>query len=77
MVLIGYIPFYFDLERTSDHAIVVLTSILVIATMGSSIQEVNVIEMFLFPYYLILYQPISQVDSVYPEPQPRTTKNYN
>ena len=41
MVMIGYLSFYFELERTSDRAVVVLTTILVIATMTSSMQEVS------------------------------------
>ena len=44
MVMIGYLSFYFELERTSDRAVVVLTTILVIATMTSSMQEVSTYE---------------------------------
>ena len=40
LVLIGYLSFYFDLEYFTDRAMVVLTTMLVIATITSSIQAV-------------------------------------
>ena len=46
LVLIGYLSFYFDIENFTDRAMVVLTTMLVIATITSSIQAVS------FPYYL-------------------------
>ena len=56
MVMIGYLSFYFELERTSDRAVVVLTTILVIATMTSSMQEVsNQLKFFLYQYTNIIY----------------------
>ena len=41
LVLIGYLSFYFDLENFTDRAMVVLTTMLVIATITSSIQAVR------------------------------------
>ena len=46
LVLIGYLSFYFDIENFADRAMVVLTTMLVIATITSSIQAVSL------PYYL-------------------------
>ena len=40
-VLIGYLSFYFDIENFTDRAMVVLTTMLVIATITSSIQAVS------------------------------------
>ena len=45
LVLIGYLSFYFDIENFTDRAMVVLTTMLVIATITSSIQAVSL------PYY--------------------------
>ena len=42
-VLIGYLSFYFDLENFTDRAMVVLTTMLVIATITSSIQAVRLV----------------------------------
>ena len=39
LVLIGYLSFYFDLENFTDRAMIVLTTMLVIATITSSIQQ--------------------------------------
>ena len=41
LVLIGYLSFYFDIENFTDRAMVVLTTMLVIATITSSIQAVS------------------------------------
>jgi len=41
LVLIGYLSFYFDIENFTDRAMVVLTTMLVIATITSSIQTVS------------------------------------
>jgi len=38
LVLIGYLSFYFDLENFTDRAMIVLTTMLVIATITASIQ---------------------------------------
>ena len=43
LVLIGYLSFYFDLENFTDRAMVVLTTMLVIATITSSIQAVRLV----------------------------------
>ena len=41
LVLVGYLTLYFDLENFNNRAMVVLTTMLVIATKTSSIQAVN------------------------------------
>ena len=41
LVLIGYLSFYFDIENFTDRAVVILTTMLVIATITSSIQAVS------------------------------------
>ena len=46
MVLIGYLSFYFDIENFTDRAMVVLTTMLVIATITSSIQAVSFVLTF-------------------------------
>ena len=43
LVLIGYLSFYFDLENFTDRAMIVLTTMLVIATITASIQAVIMI----------------------------------
>ena len=43
MVIIGYSSFYFEIERISDRAIVVLTTILTFSTVSSSIQDVSIL----------------------------------
>ena len=40
LTLIGYLSFYFDLENFTDRAMVVLTTMLVIATITASIESV-------------------------------------
>ena len=42
LVFIGYLSFYFDLDRFTDRTMVVLTTMLVIATITSSIEAVNI-----------------------------------
>ena len=46
LVLIGYLSFYFDIENFTDRAMVVLTTMLVIATITSSIQAVSFVLTF-------------------------------
>ena len=46
LVLIGYLSFYFDIENFTDRAMVVLTTMLVIATITSSIQAVGFVLTF-------------------------------
>ena len=41
LLLIGYLSFYFDIENFTDRAMVVLTTMLVIATISSSIEAVS------------------------------------
>ena len=41
LVLVGYLTLYFDLENFNNRAMVVLTTMLVIATKTSSIQAVK------------------------------------
>ena len=38
--MVGYLSFYFDLENFTDRAMVVLTTMLVIATITASIESV-------------------------------------
>ena len=40
LVLVGYLTFYFDIENFTDRIMVVLTTMLVVATITSSIQQV-------------------------------------
>ena len=41
LVLVGYITFYFDVENFTDRVMVCLTTMLVIATITSTIQQVS------------------------------------
>ena len=41
LVLIGYLSFYFDIENFTDRAVVILITMLFIATITSSIQAVS------------------------------------
>ena len=41
MIIIGYSSFYFEIERVSDRALVVLTTILTFSTVSSNIQDVS------------------------------------
>ena len=49
LVLVGYLTLYFDLENFNNRAMVVLTTMLVIATKTSSIQAVNNIIVHKYP----------------------------
>ena len=54
LVLIGYLSFYFDLENFTDRAMIVLTTMLVIATITASIQAVIII-ISLTHYHIVCY----------------------
>ena len=43
LVLVGYLTFFFDIENFTDRVMVVLTTMLVVATITSTIQAVNII----------------------------------
>ena len=38
--MIGYLTFYFDIENFTDRSMILLTTMLVVATMTSSIESV-------------------------------------
>ena len=40
--MVGYLSFFFDLENFTDRAMIVLTTMLVIATITSTIQQVQI-----------------------------------
>ena len=42
LVLVGYLTFFFDIENFTDRVMVVLTTMLVVATITSTIQAVNI-----------------------------------
>ena len=61
LLIVGYLSLFFDVENFTDRIMVVLTTMLVIATISSSIQQVYVIHfmvhdhlktIFLFRLYL-------------------------
>ena len=56
LVLIGYLSFYFDLENFTDRAMIVLTTMLVIATITASIQAVIIIiSLNITHYHIVCY----------------------
>ncbi len=46
LILVGYLSYHFDLDDFPDRIMVTLTTMLVIATMTSSIQKVRWLHMF-------------------------------
>ena len=58
LIFVGYMSYYFDLNDFSDRVMVALTTMLVIATATSSIEEVR-IDLLMRSTYLILINTIS------------------
>ena len=52
LVLIGYLSFYFDLENFTDRAMIVLTTMLVIATITAAIQAVILITLLNLSHHI-------------------------
>ena len=42
LAMVGYLTFYFDIENFTDRVMVVLTTLLVIATITQTINQVNI-----------------------------------
>ena len=49
LTCVGYFSYYFDVDNFSDRIMVVLTTMLVVATINSSIQNVSFITFSLYP----------------------------
>ena len=57
--MVGYLSFFFDLENFTDRAMIVLTTMLVIATITSTIQQVQIyvqIKTIIVPTTTFLYK---------------------
>ena len=56
--MVGYLSFFFDLENFTDRAMIVLTTMLVIATITSTIQQVQIyvqIKTIIVPSYIKIH----------------------